>query len=131
MSYVDGFVLPVPKKNLKAYIRIATKAGQIWRKHGALDYKECVGDDLKVKMGVPFPLQMKLKPGETVVFSYIVYKSRAHRDRVNAKVMKDPQIQNMCDPKNMPFDCKRMVYGGFKVLVDTIGAKQTVRRVLG
>ena len=118
MAYVDGFVLPVPKKNLKAYIRMATKAGTIWRKYGALDYKECAGDDLKVKMGVPFPRQMKLKPGETVVFSYIVYKSRAHRDRVNAKVMKDPQIQNMCDPKDMPFDCKRMVYGGFKVLVD-------------
>jgi uncharacterized protein YbaA (DUF1428 family) len=118
MSYVDGFVLPVPKRNLKAYVRMAAKAGKIWRKYGALDYKECAGDDLKVKMGVPFPRQMKVKPGETVVFSYIVYKSRAHRDRVNAKVMKDPQIQNMCDPKDTPFDVKRMVYGGFKVLVD-------------
>jgi uncharacterized protein YbaA (DUF1428 family) len=119
MRYVDGFLLPVPKKNLKAYARMAQKAGKIWRGHGALDYKECAGDDLKVKMGMPFPRQMKVKPGETVVFSYIVYKSRAHRDRVNAKVMKDPRIQNMRDPKDMPFDVKRMAYGGFKVLVDT------------
>lgn len=117
MRYVDGFVLPVPKKNLKAYARMAQKAGKVWREHGALDYKECAGDDLKVKMGVPFPRTVKLKAGETVVFSYIVYKSRAHRDRVNAKVMKDPRIQDMCDPKDMPFDVKRMVYGGFKVLV--------------
>ena len=117
MPYVDGFLLPVPKKNLSAYRRMAMKAEKIWRKYGALDYKECAGDDLKVKMGVPFPRQMKVKPGETVVFAYIVYKSRAHRDRVNARVMKDPQIQNMCDPKDMPFDAKRMAYGGFKVLV--------------
>jgi len=118
MSYVDGFLLPVPKKNLPAYRRMAQKAGKIWRQFGALDYKECVGDDLKVKMGVPFPRQIKVKPGETVVFSYIVYKSRAHRDRVNAKLMKDPRIQEMCDPKDTPFDVKRMAYGGFKVLVD-------------
>jgi uncharacterized protein YbaA (DUF1428 family) len=118
MPYVDGFLLPVPKKNLSAYRRMAMKAGKIWRKYGALDYKECAGDDLQVKMGVPFPRQMKVRPGETVVFSYIVYKSRAHRDRVNARVMKDPQIRNMCDPKDMPFDAKRMAYGGFKVLVD-------------
>lgn len=116
--YVDGFVLPVPKKKLNAYALIAKKAGKIWREHGALDYKECVGDDLNIKMGVPFPRQMKVKPGETVVFAYIVYKSRAHRDRVNAKVMKDPRISGMCDPKDMPFDCNRMVYGGFTVLVD-------------
>ena len=116
--YVDGFVLPVPKKKLNAYALIAKKAGKIWREHGALDYKECVGDDLNIKMGVPFPRQMKIKPGETVVFAYIVYKSRAHRDRVNAKVMKDPRISAMCDPKDMPFDCNRMVYGGFTVLVD-------------
>jgi uncharacterized protein YbaA (DUF1428 family) len=119
MKYVDGFVLPVPKKNLKAYARMAHQAGKVWREHGALDYKECAGDDLKVKMGVPFPRPIKLKPGETVVFSYIVYKSRAHRDRVNAKVMKDPRIKDMCDPKDMPFDVKRMIYGGFKVLVET------------
>lgn len=118
MRYVDGFVLPVPKKNLNAYVQMAKKASKIWREHGALDYKECVGDDLDIKMGVPFPRQMKLKPGETVVFAYIVYKSRAHRDRINAKVMKDPRLANMCDPTNMPFDCTRMTYGGFKVLVD-------------
>ncbi|HEU4684626.1 MAG TPA: DUF1428 domain-containing protein [Nitrospira sp.] len=106
------------KKNLKAYARITQKAGKVWREHGALDYKECAGDDLNVKCGVPFPRQVKLKPGETVVFSYIVFKSRAHRDRVNAKVMKDPRLQNICDPNTMPFDVKRMVYGGFRVLVD-------------
>jgi uncharacterized protein YbaA (DUF1428 family) len=115
MPYVDGFVLPVPKKNLSSYRRMAQKAGKIWRQYGALDYKECVGDDLKVKMGVPFPRQMKVKPGETVVFSYIVYKSRAHRDRVNAKVMKE--MANLGAPKDMPFDMKRMAYGGFKVAV--------------
>ena len=116
--YVDGYLLPVPKKNLRAYRRMAQKAGKIWRRYGALDYKECAGDDLNVKMGVPFTRQMKVKPGETVVFSYIVYKSRAHRDRVNAKVMKDPRIKNMCDPKDMPFDVKRMAYGGFKVMIE-------------
>jgi uncharacterized protein YbaA (DUF1428 family) len=118
MQYVDGFVLPVPKKNMPSYARMARKAGKIWRELGALDYKECAGDDVDVKIGLPFPRMMKLKPGETVVFSYIVYKSRAHRDRVNAKVMNDPRIKDMCDPKNMPFDVRRMVYGGFKVLVD-------------
>jgi uncharacterized protein YbaA (DUF1428 family) len=117
MKYVDGFVLPVPKKNLAAYRRMAKKAGKVWREHGALDYKECAGDDLNVKMGLPFPRLVKPKPGETVVFSYIVFKSRAHRDRVNAKVMKDPRVADMCDPKKMPFDVKRMAYGGFKVLV--------------
>jgi uncharacterized protein YbaA (DUF1428 family) len=117
MRYVDGFVLPVPKKNLQAYRRIAQKAGRIWREHGALEYRECAGDDLNVKWGVPFPRRIKLKPGETVCFSWIVFKSRTHRDRVNAKVMKDPRLANM-DPKTLPFDCKRMVYGGFKVLVD-------------
>jgi len=118
MSYVDGFVLPVPKKNLKAYFRMAAKAGKVWRKYGALDYKECAGDDLKVKFGMPFPRLAKLKPGETVVFSWIVYKSRAHRNRVNAKALKDPHIKGMCDEQSMPFDGKRMAYGGFKVLVD-------------
>ncbi len=117
MRYVDGFVLPVPKKKLPEYLRLARKAAKIWREYGALDYKECVGDDLDVAMGVPFPRQIKSKPGETVVFSYIVYKSRAHRDRVNANVMKDPRFARMCDPKSMPFDARRMVYGGFKVLV--------------
>ena len=118
MRYVDGYVLPVPKKNLDAYRRMAKKAGKIWREHGALDYKECAGDDLDVKIGVPFTRQIKLKPGETVVFAYILFKSRAHRDRVNAKVMKDPRLADSMDMKSMPFDHKRMVYGGFKVLVD-------------
>lgn len=118
MSYVDGFVLAVPKKNLPAYFRMARKAGAVWREHGALDYKECVGDDLNVKWGVPFPRMLRVKAGETVVFSYIVFKSRAHRDKVNAKVMKDPRIAEDCDPDKMPFDMDRMVYGGFKVEVD-------------
>ena len=118
MRYVDGFVLPVPKKNVQAYRRIAQKAGRIWREHGALEFRECVGDDLNVKMGMPFPRMIKLKRGETVVFSWIVFKSRADRDRVNAKVMKDPRLAEMMDPKSMPFDVKRMVYGGFTVLVD-------------
>jgi uncharacterized protein YbaA (DUF1428 family) len=117
MSYVDGFLLPMPKKNVAAYRRIAAKAGKVWREHGALDYKECVGDDLQSKCGIPFPKLAKLKSSETVVFAYIVFKSRAHRDRVNAKVMKDPRIANM-SPEKMPFDVKRMVYGGFKVIVD-------------
>ena len=118
MKYIDGFVLAVPKKNLKAYARMAQQAGKVWREHGALEYRECVGDDLAVKMGVPFPRLAKAKPGETVCFSYIVYKSRAHRDRVNAKVMKDPRLATMCDSKNMPFDIKRMAYGGFATLVE-------------
>jgi uncharacterized protein YbaA (DUF1428 family) len=118
MRYVDGYVLPVPKKNVEAYRRMAQKAGKVWREHGALDYKECVGDDLNVKCGVPFPRNMKLKSGETVVFAYVVFKSRAHRDRVNAKVMKDPRLADSMDGKSMPFDFKRMVYGGFKILDD-------------
>jgi uncharacterized protein YbaA (DUF1428 family) len=118
MRYVDGYVLPLPKKNLRAYRRIAQNAGKIWREHGALDYKECVGDDLDTKWGAGFPSVVKLKPGEIVVFSYIVFKSRAHRDRVNAKVMKDPRSGAGQKDKPMPFDIKRMVYGGFKVLVD-------------
>lgn len=118
MKYVDGFVLPVPKKNLEAYRRLAQKAAKIWREHGAVEIRECAGDDLKVKMGIPFPRIAKIKPAETVVFSWIVYKSRAHRDAVNAKVMKDPRLAKMVDAKSIPFDCKRMSYGGFKVLVD-------------
>ena len=117
MRYVDGYVVPVPKKSLQAYRRIAQKAGKIWREYRALEYRECAGDELDVKWAVPFPRMIKLKPGETVVFAWIVFKSRAHRDRVNAKVMKDPRLAKM-DPKSMPFDSKRMVYGGFKVLVD-------------
>jgi uncharacterized protein YbaA (DUF1428 family) len=118
MAYVDGFLLPVPKKNLEAYTRMSRRAGKVWREHGALDYKECAGDDLNVKGLVPFPRRIKLKPGETVVFSWIVFKSRAHRDRVNARVMKDPRLAGMMDSKAMPFDVKRMVYGGFRVIVD-------------
>jgi uncharacterized protein YbaA (DUF1428 family) len=116
MSYVDGFVVPIPRKNLKAYREMARKAGRIWRDHGALDYKECVGDDLNVKMGRPFPRALRLKAGETVAFSWIVYKSRAHRDRVNARVMKDPRLH--LDDSKMPFDLKRMLFGGFKTIVD-------------
>jgi len=115
--YVDGYVLPIRKKNLSAYRRMAQQACKIWREYGALDYKECAGDDLKVKWGVTFPRQLKLKPGETVVFSWIVFKSRAHRDRVNAQVMKNPRIAALCDPAAMPFDAQRMLVGGFKVLV--------------
>ena len=118
MNYVDGFVLPIPAKNVQLYRRIARAAGKIWREHGALEYRECVGDDLDVKFGVSFSQTIKLKPGETVLFSWIVYKSRAHRDRVNAKVMKDPRMAEMMEGVPMPFDVKRMVYGGFKVLVD-------------
>ena len=117
MSYADGFVLAVPKKNIEAYRKMAKIAGKVWREHGALDYKECVGEDLAVKFGVPFTRMMKTKPSETVVFAWIVYKSRAHRDRVNAKVMADPRLAASMDGKSMPFDMKRMVYGGFKVLV--------------
>ncbi len=116
--YVDGYVLPVPKKNVPAYRRMARKAGKIWREHGALEYRECVGDDLEVKQMMPFPRQIKTKPEETVVFSWITFKSRAHRDRVNGKVMKDPRLAGMMDPEAMPFDVKRMLYGGFKVIVD-------------
>jgi uncharacterized protein YbaA (DUF1428 family) len=115
--YVDGYVLPVPKKNLAAYRKIATFAGKIWREHGALEYRECAGDDLKVKMLVPFTKSVKVKAGETVVFSYIVFKSRKHRDTVNAKVMKDPRLAQHMEGKKMPFDFKRMVYGGFKTIV--------------
>ena len=117
MAYEDGFVLPVPKRKLAAYRRMAQKAGRIWREHGALDFKECVADDVKPGKWTSFPQSVKLKRGETVVFSWIAYKSRAHRDRVNAKVMKDKRLGSMMDPKAMPFDARRMIYGGFKVLV--------------
>jgi uncharacterized protein YbaA (DUF1428 family) len=116
MPYVDGFVLAVPKKNLAAYCRMSRQAGKIWREHGALEYRECAGDDLAVKVGVPFTKLAKTRAGETVVFAYIVYKSKAHRDRVNKKVMSDPRLAK--GPKEMPFDFKRMAYGGFKVIVD-------------
>ena len=118
MAYVDGFLIPVPRKNLKSYLSMAKKAGKIWREYGAIDYKECVGDDLKVKGMVSFSTSAGAKPKETVIFSFIVYKSRAHRDRVNRQVMKDPRIARMCENKEMPFDVSRMAYGGFEVKVD-------------
>ena len=118
MRYVDGFVLPVPKKNLKLYRTIAQKAGKIWREHGALQYVEAVGDDLEVNFGVSFTKLVKPKAGETIMFSWIVYKSRAHRDKVNAKVMSDPRLNKMMKNSAMPFDMKRMAYGGFEFLVN-------------
>jgi len=118
MAYIDGFVLPVPKRNLEAYRRMARTSGKVWREHGALAYVEGVADDVKPGKHTSFPQSVKLKPGETVVFAYIVYKSRAQRDRVNAKVMKDPRLAKMMNPKAMPFDGKRMFWGGFKVLVE-------------
>ena len=118
MSYVDGFVVPVPKRKLNAYRRMAQKAGKIWREHGALEYKECIADDVKWGKRTSFPRSVKLKGSETVWFSYIVYKSRQHRDRVMAKVMKDKRLAPMMDLKALPFDSKRMIFGGFKVLVD-------------
>jgi uncharacterized protein YbaA (DUF1428 family) len=117
MPYVDGYVLPVPKKNLQAYRRMAQKAGKIWREYGALEFRECVADDVKRGKQTSFPQSVKLKPGETVIFSWIVFNSRAHRDRVNAKVMKDPRLTGMMNPKDLPFDAKRMFWGGFQVLV--------------
>jgi len=118
MTYVDGFVIVLPSKNLAAYKKMAKLAGVVWRELGALEYRECVGDDLAAKWGLPFPKLTKCKPSETVVFSWIVYRSKAERNRVNTKVMKDPRIAKMCDPKTMPFDMKRMSYGGFKTIVD-------------
>jgi uncharacterized protein YbaA (DUF1428 family) len=115
-QYVDGYLLPLPKKNVARYRRIAQMAARVWRKHGALEYRECVGDDLKHKGVVNFPRLARAKAGDTVVFAYIVYKSKAHRDRVNAKVMKDPLMSSM-DPKDMPFDVKKMAFGGFRVFV--------------
>src|SRR5262245_9416366 len=118
MSYVDGFIVPVAKKNLKAYRAMSRKAGKVGRDHGALDYKEGVADDVKVGKRTSFPRSVKLKSNETVIFAYIVYKSRGERDRVLAKVMKDPRLAKMMNPKAMPFDTRRMIYGGFKVFVD-------------
>jgi uncharacterized protein YbaA (DUF1428 family) len=117
MPYVDGFIVPVPKKNLAAYKKMAAKAGKIWMEFGALEFKECIADDVKVGKLTSFPRSVKLKPGEVVVFSYIVYKNRAARDKINKKVMVDPRLKDMMDGKDMPFDGKRMIYGGFEVLV--------------
>ena len=116
--YVDGFLLAVPKKNLAAYTRMAKLGAKVWMDHGALEYRECLGDDLAVKGMTAFPVRVKAKPGETVVFSWIVFRSKADRDRINKKVMKDPRLAAMMDPKAMPFEMKRMSYGGFKVIVN-------------
>ena len=118
MNYVDGFIVPVPIKNLPAYRRISKTMGKVWREHGALEYRECIADDVKVGKVTSFPQSVKLKAGETVIFSWIVYKSRAHRDRVNAKAMKDKRLAAIMNPKSMPFDGKRMFYGGFKVMIE-------------
>jgi len=118
MAYVDGFIVPVPKKSLAAYRRMARQAGKIWKEHGAFEFRECVADDVKKGKYTSFPRSVKLKPSETVVFSWIVYKSRAQRARINAKVMKDPRLAKMMDIKAVPFDAKRMIYGGFKVFVE-------------
>lgn len=119
MKYVDGFLLPVSKKKLAAYRKMAQKASKIFCELGALEVRECSGDDFKTPCGLAFPKQMKLKAGEVPVFSWIVYRSRKDRDRVNARVMKDPRMNEIADLQNMPFDMKRMVYGGFQVMVDT------------
>lgn len=118
MAYVDGFVLPLPKAKIDAYREIATKTGKIWREHGALAFKECIADDVKPGKLTSFPQSVMQKDDETVIFSWILYESRAHRDEVNAKVMKDPRMAEMMDPAKMPFDGKRMIYGGFDMLVD-------------
>lgn len=118
MSYVDGFVVPVPQKNLAAYRRMARKAGKIWREHGALEYIECVADDVKPGKLTSFPQAVKLKPDEVVVFSWIVYNSRKDRDRINKKVMSDPRLADLMNPKALPFDGKRMFMGGFKPIIE-------------
>ncbi len=118
MRYVDGYVLPVPKKRLKTYRRLAQMMGKIWREHGALQVVEAVAEDISPKCGLPFPKLVKPKPGETIVFSWIVFKSRAHRDRVNAKVMKDGRCTDMAKDTPMPFEVERMAYGGFDMIVD-------------
>ena len=117
MPYVDGFIVPVPKKNINAYMKMAKKAAKVWKQHGALEVRECAADDVKMGKWTSFPRSVKLKPSETVFFSYIVYKSRKDRDKVNAKVMKDPRLAGMMNMKNSPFDGKRMIFGGFKVAV--------------
>ena len=119
MAYVDGFVVPVPKKKRAAYVAMARKASKVWKDHGALDYRECMADDVNWGKRTSFPRSVKLKSSETVWFSYIVYKSRKHRDQVNAKAMKDKRLAHFMNPKAMPFDTKRMFYGGFKTLVSS------------
>lgn len=119
MKYVDGFVIPIAKKNIPAYKKMAALGSKVWRDHGALEYRECVGEDLAVKFGMPFTRQFKTKPGETVVFAWIMYKSRKHRDAVNAKVMKDPRLAASMNMKKMPFDMQRMCCGGFEIIVES------------
>lgn len=116
-NYVDGFVVPVPKKNFKEYQKMANLFGKVCREHGALEYVECIADDVKKGKVTSFPRSVKLKAGETVIFSYAVYKSRAHRDSVSKKIMKDPRLAKMMDPKKLPFDGKRMFWGGFKTFI--------------
>jgi uncharacterized protein YbaA (DUF1428 family) len=118
MSYVDGFVVPVPVKNLPAYRRLARKVGRVWKEYGALDYREWVGDDTPVGKLTSFPRSVKLKRGEAVIFAWIVYKSRADRDRINAKVMQDPRLATIMHGKNLPFDGQRLIFGGFKLLLE-------------
>lgn len=117
MEYVDGFVVPVPKNKIGAYKKMAKLGSKVWRDHGAIDYRECVADDVSVGKRTSFPRSVKMKPGETVVFAWITYKSRKDRDRINKKVMQDPRLKNFMDPKKMPFDAKRMFWGGFKTIV--------------
>jgi uncharacterized protein YbaA (DUF1428 family) len=118
MSYVDGFIVPVPKKNLKKYLAIAKLAAKVWKDHGAIDYCEAIADDVKPGKWTSFPRSVKLKKNETVIFSYVTYKSRSHRDRVMKKVMSDKRLEAMMnDPKKMPFDGKRMIWGGFKAAI--------------
>ena len=119
MAYVDGFVIPVPKNKVAAYLKMARWGARLWMKHGAVDYKECIGEALASKCGLPFPKVIRAKPNETVFFSFIVYRSKAHRNAVNKRVMSDPSMQE--PSKDMPFDVKRMLYGGFKILVDAKG----------
>lgn len=116
--YVDGYVLSLPKKKLAAYKKLAQGACKVWMEHGALDYRECVGEDLAAPFGVPFPKLAKAKPTDVVIFAWVLYKSRKHRDQVNKRVMADKRIQEMCKPNEMPFDTKRMSMGGFEVLVE-------------
>jgi uncharacterized protein YbaA (DUF1428 family) len=118
MAYVDGFIVPVPKDKIDAYREMAKKAGAIWREYGAIEYRECIADDVKPGKVTSFPQSVNLEPNETVVLSWIVYPSRAKRDEVNAKVMKDPRMADMMDPKSLPFDAKRMFFGGFETLVE-------------
>ena len=117
MAYIDGFLLPVPRRNRARYKFVSTRCGKVWMDHGALGYHECVADDISPGKTTSFPKGVKLRKGEEVWFSWIVYKSRKHRDSVNAKAMKDPRLAHMMDPKAMPFDAKRMVFGGFKMVV--------------